>query len=98
MARLIDADALHKALFAKQKWVVRYGDKHNEGYTSDQVHFAIDDAPTVDPVKHGHWIESKGGDFIGYPIYECSECGCPVGEEASNYCPYCGAKMDEVET
>ena len=48
--RLIDADELHKALFAKQKWVVHYGDKHNEGYTSDQVHFAIDDAPTVEVV------------------------------------------------
>lgn len=59
---------------------------------------ALNHMPTVDaePVGHGHWIESKGGDYIGYPVYECSSCGCPVGEEASNYCPYCGAKMDEV--
>lgn len=46
--RLIDADALHEALKTKQKWVVRCGDKHNEGYTYDQVHFAIDDAPSID--------------------------------------------------
>ena len=49
--RLIDADALHEALKTKQKWVVRCGDKHNEGYTYDQVHFAIDDAPTIDAVS-----------------------------------------------
>lgn len=50
MSRYIDADALHDALKAKQKWVVRCGDRHNEGYTYDQVHFAIDDAPSIDIV------------------------------------------------
>lgn len=49
--RLIDADALHEALNTKQKWVVRCGDKHNEGYTYDQVHFAIDEAPTIEAVS-----------------------------------------------
>lgn len=48
--RLIDADALHEALKAEQRWIVRCGDKYNEGYTYDQVHFAIDDAPTIDAV------------------------------------------------
>ena len=52
--RLIDADALHEALNTKQKWVVRCGDKHNEGYTYDQVHFAIEEAPTIDAVSE--WI------------------------------------------
>lgn len=51
MSRLIDADALRDALKEKQKWVVRCGDKHNEGYTYDQVHFAIDDAPSIDIVR-----------------------------------------------
>ena len=51
MSRWIDADALHDALKAKQLWVVRCGDKHNEGYTYDQVHFAIDDAPSIDIVR-----------------------------------------------
>ena len=49
--RLIDADALHEALKAKQKWVVCFGAKHNEGYTYDQVHFAIDEAPTIEAVS-----------------------------------------------
>ena len=48
------------------------------------------------PVKHGHWI----GDV-------CSECGkdalCDCdkyeiyGTIHSDYCPHCGAKIDEVE-
>lgn len=47
-------------------------------------------------IRHGHWI----GDF-------CSECGkdalCDCdkyeiyGTIHSDYCPHCGAKMDEVE-
>lgn len=49
--RPIDADALHETLKTKQKWVVRCGDKHNEGYTYDQVHFAIDEAPTIEAVS-----------------------------------------------
>ena len=53
MTRLIDADKLHDDLRAKQKWIVKRGDKHNEGYTYDQVHFAIDDQPTVEAVQ---WI------------------------------------------
>jgi len=52
--------------------------------------------PTIDPVKRGLWIEHKGGDdYIGYPIYECSECGYDAGETATNYCPNCGALMRE---
>ena len=52
--RLIDADALHDALRAKQKWIVKRENMVNEGYTYDQVHFAIDDMPTVDAVPQ--WI------------------------------------------
>ena len=56
----------------------------------------LKDMPTIDPVKHGRWIEHKGGDdYIGYPIYECSECGYDAGETATNYCPNCGALMRE---
>lgn len=56
----------------------------------------IEDMPIADvePVRHGHWDEDM----------ECSICGClaPVshvtGEEyAYDYCPNCGAKMDEEE-
>jgi hypothetical protein len=48
--RLIDGDALHDDLRKKQTWVVKRDDKYNQGYTYDQVHFAIDEQPTVDAV------------------------------------------------
>ena len=55
--------------------------------------------PMVDPVKHGKWIQ----EFIyeeNYSIWHCSKCGGePYFERNINeeyqYCPYCGAKMDE---
>lgn len=52
----------------------------------------IVNAPTVDaePVKHGHWCNTWDT-FI-----KCSECGRFTGGKY-NYCPFCGAKMDEVE-
>ena len=104
MSRLIDADVLHSALKKMQKWVVVKDNYHNEGYSYDQVHFAIDNAPTVDaePIRHGHWINPKGDN----DIWKCSHCGHSyIGfnglhitfAEMCDYCPCCGAKMDEVE-
>lgn len=85
MARLIDADALIKST-----------DK-------ESVHmWQIALAPTVDLVKHGHWIEvQRIHEKDHTAICECSLCGDTVwvydGQRAWNYCPNCGAKMDEVE-
>ena len=66
---------------------------------------ALENAPRVDPVKHGHWIEHDVGLI-------CSECGhyteSMYDEPFNNkfgkgwalkrpyYCGYCGAKMGEV--
>ena len=82
MSRYIDADALHDALKAKQKWVVRCGDKHNEGYTYDQVHFAIDDAPSIDIVRCQdckYWV---------YHFNGCSRNPCTEPWYATDFCNY----------
>lgn len=44
--------------------------------------------PTIDaePVRHGKWVIEDGHVC-------CSECG-EISKEY-NYCPYCGARMDE---
>lgn len=51
---------------------------------------------TVDavPVRHGKWIDRNGAIVAPFwERYECSECG--ARSDNSNYCPYCGARMDE---
>lgn len=48
----------------------------------------LDAQETIDPVRHGKWIISDGHVC-------CSECGEPNMEW--NYCPHCGAGMQEGE-
>lgn len=53
----------------------------------------IEEAPTVEERKHGHWIElepDKYGNFI-----QCSVCDSKFGlYSKDNYCQACGAIMD----
>lgn len=49
----------------------------------------LDKQPTIEAEpKHGRWI------WQGHYLV-CSECGRE--NDRTNYCPNCGAKMDEVE-
>jgi acetyl-CoA carboxylase beta subunit len=77
--RLIDANAL---LARKWDWC--------------DAEDAIRNAPTVlaEPVRHAHWVRVNGW-------MKCSGCNkdalCNgIEEEAeSDFCPHCGARMDE---
>ena len=56
---------------------------------------AIADA---EPVKHGHWITQFDDLFPMESTIECSACGEKEWMMTiinHNYCPNCGAKMDE---
>ena len=58
----------------------------------------IEDAPTADvaPVVHGRWVPTKAP-FMN-ECKDCSVCGYrTVWGHRYNYCPNCGAKMDEKE-
>lgn len=91
--RLIDADDYCRASGCKPPF----------GNAGGCANCIICDCPTVDaePVRHGRWI------FKHNPITDpksyfirivCSECNLHTGQK-SNYCPKCGAKMDqEAET
>ena len=78
----------------------------------DAIKKVVDEAPTIDaePVRHGHWIEYEPDNGIHF--HKCSECGQGDMYQGTitdwngrgfsfyykrQYCPVCGAKMDEVE-
>lgn len=93
--RLIDADTL-KAEFT--------GNFH-ETWHYTGVRAVVDVAPTIDavPVVHGKWIEKlipTGVSAFGVDKMTCEEEECSVCHELywvgekKNYCPNCGAKMD----
>lgn len=53
----------------------------------------LDQAPTIEPVKHGKWFIDDDFDSPNFGRYKCSECG-EWNHDNYNYCPDCGAKMD----
>lgn len=103
--QLVDKNALldelkkveNSAMFAAR--IIQATDK----YTAESIMFAslsvvrdvINNAPAIDdPVRHGHWIFRC---IVGEDPYECSVCGNSVDVLGFDYCPNCGAIMDEPE-
>ena len=90
--RLIDADAL------REVWLESDSLDNDDTNT---VLYSIDEQPTVDaePVRHGYWIEHEYAEEENDHLvsnYACSACHS-WERYVSNYCPNCGAKMDEEE-
>lgn len=88
--RLIDADELKRLGYI----LTRTYPKDPQTMVYEQK--SVDDIPTIDPVRHGRWIddtqEGKGEWLL------CSECGEGSPEVCEwNYCPNCGARMDGGE-
>ena len=112
MPRLIDADALIDDVTERYckdcnrrkgikngaiKTIYEIGEAPCRACSLDDMNGTLESAPTVDAVRHGHWEYAsayKGADF---GFYKCTECGQPFWFKDMNYCPHCGAKMDEVE-
>lgn len=107
--RLIDADATVEKLkeyVTEMENDIYYGS--NLGIPEDCICEAIEEVPTIEaePVRHGQWESWVGShwtrkyDDKGEPIYSnhscyvCSECRRETVIH-ENYCPRCGAKMDE---
>ena len=61
------------------------------------VKFDIENFPNADvvPVRHGRWEEASDGDGIVCPFCRTDFCTIIYDTECFNYCPNCGAKMDE---
>ena len=71
--------------------------KRTDRYFS--VKFDIENFPNADvaPVRHGRWEEASDGDGIVCPFCRTDFCTIIYDTEYFNYCPNCGAKMDEKE-
>ena len=69
--------------------------KRTDRYFS--VKFDIENFPNADvaPVRHGRWEEASDGDGIVCPFCRTDFCTIIYDTEYFNYCPNCGAKMDE---
>ena len=51
----------------------------------------------VEKVKNGYWIRLNQMSFFTYDsFWQCSECR-RENDRRTDYCPHCGAKMDEKE-
>lgn len=98
MSRLIDAFELSNAVIESMNnnphtdSIVRKTHKHEHEHFLRMIQLA----PTIEsaPIRHGQWkcvIEIIPYVFTG----QCSECGqCDF---VKNYCPNCGAKMNEED-
>ena len=61
--------------------------------------YYLGEIPTADvvEVKHGEWIFNPSDAIEAmFTKPKCSECGFESAD-GGNYCPNCGAKMDERE-
>ena len=85
MTRLIDAEALKERIITPR------------ANGKDLITELIDSMPTIDaePVKHGKWVFNHSDALEAmFAKPKCSECGFESAD-GGNYCPNCGARMDE---
>ena len=84
-------DYIEREAFKKE--VLRLSTHYLNEWDTLGVLAAVDRVPSADvaPVRRGHYIVDDMGDSI------CSECGEPYLDITMNFCPWCGAKMDQKE-
>lgn len=86
--RLADVDVIIKDLTAMKRVY--------DAIELDGMIKALKEAPTIEPVKHGKWVDS--GEKLACGVIKpftisCSVCGSSQGATWMKYCPNCGAKM-----
>ena len=101
--RLIDADEFINEL--SQLYAYAGWDKRDIHFSLSDVACNLEMMPVFNVVldfqaetpKHGHWIEAN--DISSSPFDAMKRCLCSECREwgvVTNYCPNCGAKMDEA--
>ena len=74
------------------KMLAELVDSCTEAYDDHDMY--MDLLKIVAEPKTGHWIDRQEGRWI---YAKCSECGT-VHDTQTNYCPFCGAKMESEAT
>lgn len=98
--RLIDADALKTKIQKIKAEALEHGFAP-ESVCGDILLNFLDNAPTIEakPVVHAHWINYN--DMFPCQCSNCSgfalsfDIGNYQKEIESDFCPHCGAQMDE---
>lgn len=93
--RLIDADAM------REEWLENGENEYV--YDTNAILDSIDAQPTIETVEvvHGKWKIKYGSE--GDVYWYCSKCRHEVlfdihgYQEKTDFCPYCGARMDGAE-
>ena len=98
MARLIDADALMKKYGLDN--ATKYGNKtaEEQAFSYDtmfmyEIADMIEDAPTIEAVKHGKWVWLSDEDVMctSRGSVQNTNDNCDAGDW--DFCPKCGAKV-----
>lgn len=96
MAEYIEREAILREIERRESLMV--GDKL---VSVDAMKSFIKNRPAADvaPVRHGRWVHEHMSE--GYAWVICSECEAVIHKilinKRLNYCPNCGAKMDEPD-
>lgn len=97
--RLIDAEyALKIAIDSIYSFKDGMGDMRD-------VEWLLNDCPTIEakPIVHAHWEDDGEDDWSGLSSWYCSKCNSFIETEEDTlsygyeFCPHCGAQMDEKE-
>lgn len=97
MAEYIEREALLEQLEERQAFLLNeygYHDYYTRGFEEAVDKVQDFQAADVAPVRHGRWEVYLGGKEL-----MCSYCKTTFWDEeqvgGSNYCPNCGARMDQ---
>lgn len=104
--RLIDADAFMDEVTQQTEFIKAWDISELTQVAEvlyEGVKAQIEKMPTIEaePVRYGKWIKDRLVSTSGgtYGVRRCSLCEAYYEDIGYgwNYCPNCGAKMDEVE-